>query len=138
MKKECKILDLKTFNNKGYSLTPIEFKDVVPFEVMRMYHLELPPGVSTGEHCHMIEEELFFQIKGSSTIVIDRGNGKEEIRLKGPGSAIYVPAYVWHGFKDGDDDCIIMALSSTNYNPTRGDYMENYEEYLKIRDQKLV
>lgn len=127
-----KIFNLKNFNNRGYTLTPVELKDVVPFEVKRIYYMELPDAVLTGEHCHKVEQELFIQQKGSSTIIINQGKGKEEIALKS-GMAIYVPAYVWHGFKNPNDDCMLLALSSTNYSADRSDYIESYEQYLKIR-----
>lgn len=131
-------IDLKTFTNRGFSLTPVEFKDVIPFEVKRMYYFgDIQPGCQTGEHCHYIEEEFFFVAKGAVTAIIDRGNGKEDIRLEGPGAAIYVPSYVWHGFKEATPDCLMIALTSTNYNPDRTDYLEDYEHYLKVRDENL-
>lgn len=134
----CKVFELKTFNNRGVELTPLELKDVVPFEVKRLYYMNFgEPESFTGQHCHKVEQEFFVQMRGASTIVIDKGNGKEEFKLKGPNTAIYVPAYVWHGFKDPEGDCQILALSSTNYSADRSDYIEDYEEYLKIRDQKL-
>lgn len=134
---QCKIFNLKSFNSHGFNLTPIELKDVVPFEVKRVYYLVQQDGESTGEHCHKIEEEVFIQVKGTSTIVIDRGNGKEEIELASSGSAIYLPAYNWHGFKKPSDDCVILALSSTNYSADRSDYIDDYGEYLGVRDEKL-
>lgn len=134
--KECKLINIKTFQNRGYSLTPIELKDVVPFEVKRIYYMELPENSVTGEHSHKIEEEVFFQVKGKSIIIIDRGAGKEDVALE-PGAAIYVPAYVWHGFKETSNDCLILAASSTNYQSDRSDYIESYDEYLQIRDKKL-
>lgn len=129
----------KTFTNRGFNLTAVELKDMVPFEVKRVYYIDaMPEGVQTGEHCHFVEEELFIVAKGSVTAIIDRGQGKEEIRLTGPSEAIYVPNYVWHGFKDASVDFVLIALSSTNYNPDRSDYQENYEEYLKVRDAGLA
>ena len=132
-----KTFQYKSFNNRGYDLTPVEFKDSVPFEVKRLYFMDLGPKASTNQHCHKIEEEVFIQVKGSSTIVVDHGKGKEEIKLEGSGAAVYIPAYVWHGFKDGTAGCIILALSSTNYSVDRSDYIEDYSEYLKVRDTKL-
>ena len=131
--KEFRKFELKTFNDRGYKLTPVEFKDAVPFEVKRVYFVrDFEVGAQTGEHIHKVEEEVFVQVKGTSTAVIDRGQGKEEIFMREPGDAIYVPAYVWHGFKNASPDCVIVALSSTNYNPTREDYVEDYEEFKKI------
>lgn len=131
--KEFKQFKLRTFPSRGYNLTPVEFKDAVPFEVKRVYYFQdAGDGVQTGEHIHKIEEEVFIQIRGSSTAIIDRGQGKEEIAMRGPEDAIYVPNFVWHGFKNMSPDSVILALSSTNYNPTREDYVEDYEEFKKI------
>ncbi len=129
---KIKIIGLKNFSNHGYVLTPIELKDVVPFEVKRIYYMDMPEAAVTGEHCHKLEQEMFIQMKGNSTIIIDQGNGKEEVTLK-TGQAIYVPAFVWHGFKDSKGGCLVLALSSTNYSADRSDYIENYEEFLKFR-----
>lgn len=137
MKKEFKKFTLKTNPSRGYSLTPIEFKDIIPFDVKRVYYLSnFEAGSATSEHCHYVEEEVFVQLSGRSTATIDRGNGKEEIGLEA-GEAIYVPTYVWHGFSNTSPDCVILALSSTNYNATREDYLDDYEKYLEVRDAKL-
>ena len=130
--KEFKKIDLKTFGSKGYKLTPIELKDSVPFEVKRVYYItDFDSGSGTGQHCHKIEEEIFVQVKGSSAAVIDRGMGLEEIKMSAPSEAIYVPNFIWHGFKDASADCVILALSSTNYTPSREDYIEDHEEFKK-------
>ncbi len=129
---EFKKFDLKTFDSRGYKLTPIEFKDIIPFEVKRAYYIiDFVPGSGTGQHCHKTEEEVFVQVKGSSAAIIDRGKGLEEIKLSGPSEAVYVPNFVWHGFKDATSDCVILAFSSTNYSPSREDYIEDYEEFKK-------
>lgn len=135
---EFKKIQLKTFTNRGFNLTPVELKDIVPFTVKRIYYIDsLTPGQVTSEHCHKIEEEFFIQIKGRSTAIIDKGQGKEDLELVGPSAAIYCPAYVWHGFKNPSPDCVILALTSTNYNADRSDYIEDYEQYLTFRDSKI-
>lgn len=132
-----KKINLRTFTDRGFNLTPVELDQVVPFEVKRLYYFDdIPAGSQTGEHCHKIEDEVFFQVKGSCTAIIDQGKGKEDIRLEGPGDAIYTPAYVWHGFKDASPDCVILAVSSTHYSPDRSDYVEDYDLFLKLREEK--
>lgn len=131
--KEFKKFELKTFESRGYKLTAVEFREIIPFEVKRTYFVrEFQEEAQTGEHCHKVEEEFFVQVKGQATAIIDYGEGKKEIHLAAPNDAIYVPAYIWHGFKDASPDCVIVALSSTNYNPTRADYVEDYEEFKRI------
>lgn len=137
LKKFSKIA-LRTFTDRGFNLTPVEFKDVVPFEVKRMYYFDsLKPGDKSGAHCHKIEEEVFIQAKGTSVATIDRGQGIEEIAFK-TGEVIYCPNYVWHGFKDASGDAMIIALSSTNYNPDRSDYIEDYELFKKLRAEQEI
>ncbi len=131
--KEFRKFEIKTFESRGFKLTPVEFKDHVPFEVKRLYYFQdAGAAVQTGEHIHKVEEEVFIQTRGSSTAIIDRGRGKEEIQLQCPNDAIYVPNYVWHGFKNMSPDSVILAISSTNYSPTREDYIEDYEDFKKI------
>jgi dTDP-4-dehydrorhamnose 3,5-epimerase-like enzyme len=113
-------------------MTPLELKDYLDFEVKRVYFISNPTG-NTGNHAHKeFEDELFIQVQGASTISVDDGTGLKDIRLTGPKSAIYVPHMVWHGFKDLSSDCIILALTSTNYDPTRTDYVEDYNEFKEL------
>lgn len=129
-------LHMRDGQNKNFLLIPIELKDYIDFEVKRVYYLVHPTGDS-GQHCHHIEKEFFVMVQGSCTAVVDQGNGKEEISLTAPTSAMYVSNYVWHGFKDFSSDAVLLALSSTNYSSDRSDYLEDYNEYLKVRDKKL-
>ena len=135
--KPFELFTLKNIDAPRFLMTPLELKEYIDFEVKRIYFMLQPKGGDSGAHCHFIEKELFVMIQGSCIAIIDRGKGIEDIVLKGPKDAIYVPNYVWHGFKNFSEDTIILAISSTNYNPDRSDYLEDYEKYLTIRDEKI-
>ncbi|OGH94984.1 MAG: hypothetical protein A2538_04825 [Candidatus Magasanikbacteria bacterium RIFOXYD2_FULL_41_14] len=120
----------KTLQNDKANYAFFELKDYLDFEVKRMYYINSCQK-ETGEHCHKIEKELFVMQTGQCVAVIDRGAGKEDVALA-TGDAIYIGNYVWHGFKNFSADAMLLALSSTNYNSDRSDYVENYQEYLKI------
>lgn len=107
-----------------------ELKDYIDWEVKRVYFVQRIQ--ESGQHCHFIENEMFIMARGNCTAVIDCGNGKEGIKFRAPGDAIVCNHHVWHGFKDFSDDALLLALSSTNYNPDRSDYCEDYEKYLEI------
>jgi hypothetical protein len=136
MNKPFTVYTLKNIPTESFVMTPLELKDYIDFEVKRTYFITSATK-PTSQHCHFIEKELFVMIQGTCTAVIDKGQGKEEIPMKGPAIALYVPNYVWHGFIDFSPDAVLLALSSTNYSPDRSDYEEDYDEYLKIRDEKL-
>ena len=119
-----------------FTMSPVELKDYIDWEVKRIYYITKPEG-PTGSHCHLVEKELFILVAGTCTAVIDKGHGIEEISMDAPTSALYIGNYVWHHFKDFSDDAVLLALSSTNYSADRSDYIEDYDEYLKVRDEKL-
>lgn len=137
MSKCFKVFDIPVFRTDNFTLCPAELKDYIDFDVRRMYFITETKG-GTGSHCHHIEKEMFVVARGSCDAVIDKGNGLERIQLTGPSQCIYVGPYIWHHFENFSDDALVIALSSTNYSPDRSDYIEDYNEYLKIRDEKLA
>lgn len=128
MELKFKQVEIKKIQAPNFVMSPVELKDYIDFDVKRVYFITQPTG-NTGAHCHKIEKEFFILQNGTCTAVIDQGNGIEEIKMQGPTSAMYVGEYVWHHFKDFSADAILIALSSTNYNPDRSDYVEDYEKY---------
>lgn len=132
MSKQFQQFTLKKIDTSKFVMSPVELKDYFDFLVKRVYFITKPTA-PTGAHCHKSEEEFFILVSGKCTAVIDRGNGLEDLPMEAPTGAMYVPAYVWHHFKDFSNDAVLLALSSTNYNPDRSDYIEDYEEFLKVR-----
>ncbi len=126
-----KKITLKSLANEKATYSFCELKEYIDWEIKRVYFIQNCKE-ATGQHCHFIENEFFLMARGSCTAVIDRGNGREEIILQGPDEGIIAGHHVWHGFKDFSEDAILIALSSTNYNPDRSDYCEDYEKYRQI------
>ena len=125
-----KKLAAKTLKNAKADYAFFELKDYLDFEVKRLYYINNCKA-QTGEHCHKIEKELFVMQIGHCVAIIDQGNGKEDISFTA-GDALYIGNYVWHGFTNASADCVLLALSSTNYNLDRSDYVPDYEEYKKL------
>ncbi|MEK7652049.1 MAG: FdtA/QdtA family cupin domain-containing protein [Patescibacteria group bacterium] len=128
MQLQFKQFEVKKIQAPNFAMSPLELKEYVDFEVKRVYFISHPTG-NTGQHCHLKEEELFVMVSGSCTAVIDKGQGLEDIPMNSPQSAMYIGNYIWHGFKDFSPDAVLLAVSSTNYNPNREDYIEDYEKY---------
>ena len=133
--KKFKQFELKKIDTPKFIMSPVELKEYIDFDVKRIYFIT-DIKEATGAHCHKVEEEFFVLQKGSCTAVIDEGNGLEEIIMTGPTSALYIPAFVWHHFKDFSADAVLLALSSTNYSADRSDYVEDYEEFKQIIENR--
>lgn len=135
-----KTFTMKNIQAPNFLMTPLELKDYITFEVKRVYFICKPQGPKiTGAHCHIAEEdELFVMMAGTCTAVVDDGHGLEEIPMVAPQTAMFVPKLVWHHFKDLSDDAVLVAITSTNYNPNRADYCENYEDFKKLLVEKGI
>ncbi|MFA4818964.1 MAG: FdtA/QdtA family cupin domain-containing protein [Patescibacteria group bacterium] len=125
-----KIFTLPVHTDDRFSLIPLEVEEQIDFPIKRVYAVTnaVKP---TGQHAHKLEQECFICFQGEVTAEIDDGSGRRDINLQ-PGDAIYVGVYIWHHFKDFSPDCVLVALSSTNYNPERLDYIVDYEEFKKV------
>ena len=120
---------ISKFKTDSYNLIPLELKDFIDFEVQRIYFIDSKKqDAYTGAHSHFVEKELFIVVKGSCVIQIDEGNGLCDIKLV-ENECIYIMNNVWHHFEKMSSDCLITALSSTNYNPDRSDYVEDYDKF---------
>lgn len=130
MNQGWKQFELKTFTDPRGSLTPMELKDYFDFVVKRAYSVHGNKEMRGG-HAHIVEEEFFFMASGTCVAEIHDGERWIEILMEPNKTGLYTGTMVWHQFKDFSDDGVLIALSSTNYNPDRSDYIENFQEFLE-------
>jgi len=118
----------------NFSMNPAELNKFISegeeFVIKRVYWLTDPINEKkSGLHAHTDEDEIFIVIKGKVSIALDDdGEGIRKIELN-ENNIVWVPRYVWHGFEELSDDCIILALTSTNYDPERKGYIEDYQKF---------
>lgn len=136
MELEFKVMRMDVKPGRAGTLGIAELKNYIDFEVKRIYFVSNATKASAA-HSHLEEKEFFIMAAGSCIAVIDRGNGLEEISLHAPASAIYVGNFVWHFFKDFSPDAVLCALASTNHDPSRKDYIEDYELF-KLRQAEIL
>ena len=125
-----KVFDLKTFVDERGQLTPIELKDFIKFETKRIYtvHHNL---MKRGGHAHLEEEEFFFMSSGSCDARLHDGKSEHIVKLHENSNAFYVGTLVWHEFDNFSDNAVLVALSSTNYNPNRSGYIEDFNKFVE-------
>ena len=132
--------EVKPVEAPNFTMNPAELHQYLPkgqkFVIKRAYWLTDPRAErKSGQHAHTDEDEVFIVMKGTVTLILDGdGKGIKKIPLK-QNNLVWVPRYVWHGYEDLSKDCLILALTSTNYDPERKGYIMDYEEFKKIKAQ---
>jgi len=122
-----KTFKLPIHADERFTLIPLEVMEHAPFEVKRVYAI-VDGKLPSGSHCHKVEQEVFFCVRGAVVAQIDEGSGMKDVVLK-PGDAMYVGTYIWHHFETWQPGTVMVAVSSTPYNPKREDYITDYEEF---------
>ncbi len=77
-----------------------------------LIHLTAPPRLETPYHLHHDEDEAFYVLEGELTVI----RGGEKV-VAGPGSYIFLPRGVPHGFQstsDRDSRVLIHAIPGGN------------------------
>ncbi|MEG2039986.1 MAG: FdtA/QdtA family cupin domain-containing protein [Hafnia sp.] len=113
------------------SLVALEGEKTVPFAIRRVYYLlGTKLGISRGFHAHKKLQQVAVCVTGRCRMVLDDGQGREEVWLNSSTKGISLPPMVWHEMHDFSPDCLLLVLASENYDET--DYIRDHEEFLRL------
>lgn len=104
-------------------------KDVVPFEIKRVYYLfDIPSNARRGGHSHKEQFELLIPLSGSFDVMVDDGKEKRVIALNKPDKGLLIKSNVWRELENFSSGSVCLVISSGEY--LEEDYIRNYQEFL--------
>jgi len=131
---EVKLINLPKFEDPRGNLSFIEELKHIPFKIERTYWIyDVPGGQVRGGHAFKKQQEFIVALSGSFDVMVDNGKTKEIFSLNRSYYGLFVPAGLWREMVNFSTNSLAMVLSSTNYD--RGDYIVDYNRFLKFRDQ---
>jgi dTDP-4-dehydrorhamnose 3,5-epimerase-like enzyme len=111
-------------------LVALEKDRNVPFDIRRVYYLFATRSeVHRGQHAHRHLRQLVVTVRGSVTILLDDGDGPEEVVLDDPTQGLLLGRMVWRELYNFSEDCVLMVLADQLYDPA--DYITDYDEFLR-------
>ena len=129
---ECKIITLERHHHENGNLTVVEDHNEVPFKIKRVYYLyDIPGGEERGGHAHKALYQLIVAISGSFTVTVDDGKQKKTFTLNRSYYGLYVPKGLWRKMENFSTASLALEFADTKY--SRDDYVEDYNEYLKMK-----
>ena len=130
---DVKLLNLKTITASDGNLVPIESDIDVPFEIKRIFYVY---GVDNqddrGKHSHHQTKQVLICLNGSVEVLCDDGTNRNVYILDKPNKGLYIPELIWDEQRYLSEDSVLLVLSNTNYDIS--DYIEDYDEFKKIRE----
>ena len=130
MEQDAKIIDLPKFLDARGNLSFVEEFKHVPFKIKRVYWIyDVPGGETRGGHAYNENQEFIIALSGSFDVSLDDRKERKSFSLNRSYYGLYVPKGMWRSMENFSTNSLALVLSSTKYD--EGDYIRNYNEYLK-------
>jgi dTDP-4-dehydrorhamnose 3,5-epimerase-like enzyme len=112
-------------------LSILEFRDFVPFEVVRLFYVrDVPPGQTRGGHAHYRCRQYMICQAGRIAVALFDGTKERLLSLK-PGQGILVEPGIFGTETYLDPASILLVLCDRPYE--KNDYIHTREELVKYR-----
>ena len=128
-----RIIELPKFLDARGNLSFAQNNSHIPFEIKRTYWLyDVPGGESRGGHAYRETEEFVIALSGSFDVIVDDGKEKKTFHLNRSYYGLYIPKGMWREMDNFSTNSLALEFASTNYNPE--DYIRDYNEFLKLKE----
>ena len=122
------ILNLPKVEDYRGNIAVIE-KDVVPFEIKRVYYLyDVPSSAKRGGHAHKEQLELLIALSGSFDVILKDGKTTQTVTLNKPDKGLLIKTNVWRELENFSSGSVCLFVVSDVFEEE--DYIRNYDDYL--------
>ncbi len=107
-------------------------KDIIPFEIKRVYYLyDVPSDSSRGGHAHKELQQFLIALSGSFDVVLDDGTRRRTITLNRPNKGLLIPNGIWRELENFSAGSVCLSLVSEVYEES--DYIRDYETFKSFK-----
>ena len=129
---DVKFVELPKFCDPRGNLSFAEQNNHIPFEIKRTYWIyDVPGGESRGGHAYKDTDEFIIAISGSFDVTVDDGKEKKSFTLNRSYYGLYIPKGLWRTMENFSTNSLALEFASTSYD--RSDYVEDYDDFLKMK-----
>lgn len=127
------IINLPKVEDYRGNLAIIE-KDVVPFDIKRVYYLyDVPSSAKRGGHAHKDQIELLIALSGSFDVILKDGKTTQTVTLNKPDKGLLIKTNVWRELENFSSGSVCLVVVSDVFK--EDDYIREYDDYLTYVNQ---
>lgn len=129
---DVKLIELPRFMDPRGNLSFVEQNNHIPFEIQRTYWIyDVPGGEDRGGHAYKTTDEFIIAIAGAFDVTVDDGQQKKTFSLNRSYYGLYIPKGLWRTMDNFSSAALALEFADTKYD--RKDYVEDYNDYLKMK-----
>lgn len=129
------IIDIPKITDPRGNLSFIQYPDICPFPIKRVFYLyDVPADSERGGHAHYEGQEIIIALSGAFDVVLFDGQETTRWHLDRPFHALYVPTGLWRTIDNFSGGAVCMVLTSVEYSET--DYIRDYDQFLAYTRSK--
>ncbi len=134
---DVRIIELPKYADSRGNLSFVEQNNHIPYEIKRTYWIyDVPGGEARGGHAFRKNQEFIIALSGAFDVTIDDGKQKKKFTLNRSYFGLYVPAGLWREMENFSTNSLALEFGSMHYDPN--DYIRDYDEYLKLKDNEEI
>ena len=127
---EINIINIPKIEDPRGNLSVIE-KEVVPFEIKRVYYLyDVPAGAERGGHSHKEQQEFLIALSGSFDVILNDGKVEKSVTLNKPFEGLLITNGIWRELKNFSSGAVCLVVASDVF--SEADYIGDFNEFLAI------
>ena len=127
----CRLFDIRSFEDNRGGLSVIEAGIDLSFEIKRLYYLHHTlKNIVRGVHAHKKLEQVLISFSGSFDVLLSDGVNSKTFKLDKPNIGLYVCPMIWRELTPLEENSICTVLASRPYE--EDDYIHNYDDFLSI------
>lgn len=130
---EIKVINIPKIEDPRGNLSVIE-KEVVPFEIKRVYYLyDVPAGAERGGHSHKEQKEFLIALSGSFDVILNDGKVEKLVTLNKPFEGLLITNGIWRELKNFSSGAVCLVVASDVFEEV--DYIRDFDDFLAISNQ---
>lgn len=129
---DVKLIELPKFMDPRGNLSFAEQNNQIPFKIQRTYWIyDVPGGSNRGGHAYKKTSEFIIAISGGFEVTVEDGEQKKTFMLNRSYYGLYIPKGLWRTMDNFSTNSLALEFADTKYD--RNDYLEDYNEYLRMK-----
>ncbi len=126
----CRILEFPVVRDRRGNLTAVEGARDVPFQIARVFYLDVvPAGATRAGHANREVDQVLVAISGSFDVVLDDGDRRESVTLSQSSHGLLIPHLIWREITGFSSGAVCLVFASLPYD--EADYYRDYDEYVR-------